>query len=512
MKNLLFILFVSAILISCTKEVEKETSIAVFSEFVINGCAKYTFFKDENNNGLYDNEPIINSFTVCNGEDGENGESGIDGRSIGVKVIETSESCNQLVLFTDLNNNGLFDTDESEVSTFNLCNGQDGQDGEDGTDGENGTNGTNGSNGSNGTNGITFGIDITSVALSECSTGGMEIKIFKDDNTDGLLTTGETIITTQVICNPDTNASEEGRFYLAENGVTIKCPNTKPGDKGIVNGKEYISVDNSLLFTLLNTRYPDLGCLCTTNVTNLDEVFNPSRYDVNSNPYIYSIEAGFQYKFDIEHFDTSNVTSMRDIFKSRFPLYEVPNISFWDVSNVLDMSWLFYKAKTWHSELDLSNWNVGNVKSMNSMFYLIDSFSQDIGNWDTSNVTDMSKMFLLASAFNQDIGNWDTSNVTNMELMFSGATSFNQDIGSWDVSNVKFFTSMFSGATSFNQDISGWNISSALIINSMFSSTTSFNQDLSSWCVTNFTSEPNNFDTGATAWTLPKPVWGTCPE
>jgi len=71
---------------------------------------------------------------------------------------------------------------------------------------------------------------------------------------------------------------------------------------------------------------------------------------------------------------------------------------------------------------------------------------------------------------------------------------------------------MFSEATSFNQDISNWNISSALIINSMFSSTTSFNQDLSSWCVTNFTSEPTTFATGATAWTLPKPVWGTCPE
>ena len=49
MKNLLFILIVFSILISCTKEVEKETSIAVFSEFVINGCAKYTFFEDENN-------------------------------------------------------------------------------------------------------------------------------------------------------------------------------------------------------------------------------------------------------------------------------------------------------------------------------------------------------------------------------------------------------------------------------------------------------------------------------
>ena len=37
-------------------------------------------------------------------------------------------------------------------------------------------------------------------------------------------------------------------------------------------------------------------------------------------------------------------------------------------------------------------------------------------------------------------------------------------------------------------------------------------QDLSSWCVTKIATAPTNFDTNATAWTLPKPVWGTCPE
>jgi len=48
-------------------------------------------------------------------------------------------------------------------------------------------------------------------------------------------------------------------------------------------------------------------------------------------------------------------------------------------------------------------------------------------------------------------------------------------------------------------------------MSSMFRDAIVFNQDLSSWCVTNFTSEPSDFATGATAWTLPKPIWGTCP-
>jgi hypothetical protein len=45
----------------------------------------------------------------------------------------------------------------------------------------------------------------------------------------------------------------------------------------------------------------------------------------------------------------------------------------------------------------------------------------------------------------------------------------------------------------------------------MFSTAMAFNQDLSSWCVSRIGSLPNGFNTNTTQWTLPKPVWGTCP-
>jgi len=45
----------------------------------------------------------------------------------------------------------------------------------------------------------------------------------------------------------------------------------------------------------------------------------------------------------------------------------------------------------------------------------------------------------------------------------------------------------------------------------MFYSASEFNQDLYSWCVTNISLEPTDFDSSATDWVLPKPVWGTCP-
>ena len=105
----------------------------------------------------------------------------------------------------------------------------------------------------------------------------------------------------------------------------------------------------------------------------------------------------------------------------------------------------------------------------------------------TSNVTDMLYCFFMDDSFNQDISSWDVGNVTDMGFMFYAATSFNQDISSWDVSKVINMNEMFSGCSSFNQDLSGW-------------------------CVTHITFEPRDFSLGNTVWTLPQPVWGTCPR
>ena len=76
--------------------------------------------------------------------------------------------------------------------------------------------------------------------------------------------------------------------------------------------------------------------------------------------------------------------------------------------------------------------------------------------------------------------------VTDMSAMFYWTWSFNQDIGGWDTSNVTDMSWMFADAHSFNQNLSGW-------------------------CVPLIASEPFWFDTDADDWTLPRPVWGTCP-
>ena len=71
---------------------------------------------------------------------------------------------------------------------------------------------------------------------------------------------------------------------------------------------------------------------------------------------------------------------------------------------------------------------------------------------------------------------------------------------------------MFYQASRFNQDISMWDVSHVLNMNSAFYHATMFNQDLSNWCTPNLPFGAVDFDTGADAWLLPRPVWGTCPR
>lgn len=152
-----------------------------------------------------------------------------------------------------------------------------------------------------------------------------------------------------------------------------------------------------------------------------------------------------------------------------------------------------------------------NITDMYMFFFREREFNEPIGHWDLSNVTNLGHMFREAEAFNQDISNWKTGNATKMDFMFFGAFEFNQDIGGWDTGNVTAMARMFANARSFNQDISGWDTSKVTGMDYMFGGALAMNQDLSVWCVTNIPTKPTNFDFNATSWTLPKPVWGTCP-
>jgi hypothetical protein len=124
------------------------------------------------------------------------------------------------------------------------------------------------------------------------------------------------------------------------------------------------------------------------------------------------------------------------------------------------------------------------------------SEDKDLTRLCTSLVTDMSYLFSGATS-NQPIRNWDVSNVINMEGMFS--VDFESLGGFYSESPIYF-----------NQSIGDWDVSNVTNMDFMFKGNFEFNQDLSNWCVSKIPTLPSFFSTGG--WTLPKPVWGTCPD
>lgn len=178
-----------------------------------------------------------------------------------------------------------------------------------------------------------------------------------------------------------------GSEFFEENGI-IKCPEATPGKRGWVNGKLYEAVDRALLVQRRDEG-ADLGCVCTSLVTDMAEMF----------------VRAVSFNQPIGNWDVSNVTDMTTMFRfvSRFN----QPIGSWDVSNVTNMAAMFS----------------GEMESQHD-------FNQPIGNWNVSKVTNMAGMFRSSFNFNQSIGNWDVSNVTDMNSMFNSSENFNQDLSS----------------------------------------------------------------------------------
>jgi len=97
------------------------------------GGTKVDAGKDLNSNGELDEDEILVTSYVCNGEDGTNGTNGTNGTD------------------GEDGTNGTNGTDGEDGT--NGTNGEDGTNGTNGTDGEDGTNGTDGEDGTNGTDG-----------------------------------------------------------------------------------------------------------------------------------------------------------------------------------------------------------------------------------------------------------------------------------------------------------------------------------------------------------------------
>jgi len=319
--------------------------------------------------------------------------------------------------------------------------------------------------------------------------------------------------------------------HLAENGITIMCPNVPIGLIGKVDGVEYEVVDRDLLNQRRN-EFQDLSRLCVSNVTDMSGLFRNRQFnqlinnwDVSNVTNMNEMFRGSTFNQFIGDWDVSNVTDMSGLFKNT-PFNQ--RVNTWDVSNVTSMVQMFMNS-LFNQPID--RWNVSSVTNMSEMFHG-SRFNQHIGDWDVSNVTNMNQMFrdtdfnqpvenwnvsavtemfgmFSDSKFNLPIENWDVSNVTTMRWMFNNS-EFNLPIGNWNVSKVTNMSWMFRGSI-FNQDIGSWNVKNVDNMAYMFSNA-SFNRSISQWCVPNIPSEPDNFATNSALSSENKPLWGTCPE
>ena len=319
-------------------------------------------------------------------------------------------------------------------------------------------------------------------------------------------------------------------FYLASNGVTVKCSGCSAGDTGMVGGVLYTAHDNTSI-AAKNKNDNDWNRIVTTLVTDMSDLFkNQNSFNQNISSWDTSNVTTMHGMFDnarafnqnIGSWDTSSVTDMSEMFKgdpnawSNFQNGGSNSIGNWDVSSVTDMSDMFYGKQRFN--VNIGSWDVSNVTNMRGMF-AFSEFNQNIGSWDVSNVTNMREMFYFNDNFNQDLNSWDVSKVTDMSRMFYVATGFNGNISSWDTSSVTTMNYMFNMGGNpdvFNQDISNWDTSSVTDMEAMFFWTSVFNQDLSGWCVPNIGSEPSSFKANANAtWrndASKQPQWGNCPS
>ena len=161
-------------------------------------------------------------------------------------------------------------------------------------------------------------------------------------------------------------------------------------------------------------------------------------YDTSKVTSMREMFIGCSNLITIPRLDTSNVTNMSSMFYNCINLTTIPQM---DTSKVTDMLYLFYNCKKLES---IPLLDTSNVTNMGDMFYECENLIS-IPILDTSNVTNMSSMFYNCKKL-ASIPLLDTSKVTSMSSMFY--SSGLKTIPPLNLSNVTNMYGLFSFCTS----------------------------------------------------------------
>ena len=132
-------------------------------------------------------------------------------------------------------------------------------------------------------------------------------------------------------------------------------------------------------------------------------------------------------------------TSTDNLYRDNKNIVYAPNI---DTSNVTSMYQMFTRC---YSLTRVPLFNTSSVTSMQNMFYYCSSLKK-VPLFNTSNVTRMDYMFYYCSSL-QTVPLFNTSSVTSMQNMFNNCASITT-IPAFDTSNVHNFYSMLQGCSS----------------------------------------------------------------
>ncbi|MGN1026830.1 MAG: BspA family leucine-rich repeat surface protein [Faecousia sp.] len=245
----------------------------------------------------------------------------------------------------------------------------------------------------------------------------------------------------------------------------------------------------AMFYKCPNLKSADVEVFDTSNVTNMKNMFALIEYDGYVRGFAeYKVEHSNLQFLDVSGWNTSSVCDMSGMFTGCKTLEQL-DVSAWDLSSVTDLGGTFAGCEKLEY-LDVSNWNLSAVTNMWGTFCNCYSLKTlDVSNWDTSKVTSMMRLFSFCQTLEElDVANWDTSSVTDMGCVFEFCENVRAlEVGNWDVSNVTSLESTFRHCKKvISLDVASWNTSNVTWMDLTFCENENLSEvDVSGWDVSN---------------------------